>query len=73
VSEQTISNGPKYPNVKVKLIGKDSNAFFILGAVIAAMRKASIAEVEISTFRASAMKSDYDHLLATVTDWVTVY
>ena len=62
--------GPKYPNVKVKLVGKDGNAFAILGRVQTAMHKHRIAKSEIDAFVTEAMSGDYDHLLATVVRWV---
>lgn len=30
----------KYPNIKVKLVGLDGNAFFIIGRFVMAMKKA---------------------------------
>jgi hypothetical protein len=62
----------KYPQVKVKLVGNDGNAFAILGAVSGAMRKAKIEKAEIDAFTAEAMGGDYDNLLRTCTQWVNV-
>lgn len=39
---------PKFPHVTVKLLGEDGNAFFILGAVIKAMRRAKVSEEDIT-------------------------
>jgi len=61
---------PKYPNVKVKLVGEDGNAFFIIGKVSSAMRKAGVSEDEVRQFRTEAMSGDYNHLLQTVMNWV---
>jgi len=62
----------KYPNIRVKLTGKDGNAFAILGAVCASMRQAGLPKSEISKFTREASSGDYDHLLCTVQDWVVV-
>jgi hypothetical protein len=61
---------PKYPQVHVKLVGEDGNAFAILGRVAYAMRQAGIDKAEIDAFRAEATSGNYDHLLQTVIAWV---
>jgi len=63
---------PIYPNIKVKLLGKDSNAFSILGFVTCAMRKANLPKEEIYKFIADASSGDYNHLLRTCMKWVDV-
>lgn len=60
---------PKYPTVNVQLEGQDGNAFFILGRVSAAMKRAGLRE-EVKEFMAEATAGDYDHLLRTCMDWV---
>lgn len=62
----------KYPHVKVKLIGKDGNAFAIIGSVTQAMKKAKIPNEEIAEFKKAAMGGDYNNLLTTCMDWVDV-
>lgn len=62
----------KYPEVKVKLTGKDGNAFVILGEVITELRRAEISEVEIKKFIDEATSGDYDNLLVTAMSWVQV-
>ena len=62
----------KYPKIKVKLTGKDGNAFAILGNVKNALRKGGVSSAEISEFMKQAMSGDYDHLLATCCEWVNV-
>lgn len=61
---------PKYPNVRVQLTGQDGNAFFILGRIMGAMRKAGVSAAKIKEFETEATSGDYDHLLATCMDWV---
>jgi len=63
---------PKYPHIKVRLTGKDGNAFAVLGNVKQALRKAKIPQEEISQFMNEAMSGDYSHLLGTCMKWVSI-
>lgn len=63
---------PKYPQVKVKLVGEDGNAFAILGRAARAARKAGVPTEAIEAFRKDATSGDYDHLLATVMEYFDV-
>ena len=63
---------PKYPHVRVKLTGRDGNAFAILAAVRAGMRRALIDEAECRAFFVEATTGDYDQMLATAMRWVDV-
>ena len=63
---------PKYPEIRVKLVGGDGNAFAVLGSVVRAMRAAKLPEDEIKQFRDEAMSGDYDRLLQTCIKWVEV-
>ncbi len=65
-------SAPKYPHVRVKLTGRDGNAFAVLGAVSSALRRAGVAKEERDAFFAEATAGDYDHLLATAMRWVDV-
>jgi hypothetical protein len=56
----------KYPQVHVKLVGEDGNAFFILGCVQGAMRRAGLTKDQIAEVMTEAQSGDYDHLLQTV-------
>ncbi|EAJ2470500.1 hypothetical protein BAZ80_04990 [Campylobacter coli] len=60
----------KYPNVYVKLVGEDGNAFSILARVSNALKKAGVSKEEISQFQKEAMSNDYNHLLNIVQYWV---
>jgi hypothetical protein len=62
----------KYPDIKVKLTGEDGNAFFILGKVDRALRKANVPKVERDEFFKQAQSGDYDNLLRTCMQWVDV-
>jgi hypothetical protein len=62
----------KYPEITVKLIGNDGNAFSILGTMERALEKAHVPEDQINEFMQDAMSGNYNHLLATCLQWVTV-
>ncbi len=62
----------KYPNITVELVGQDGNAFNILGLVQKALKGADVSKAERDAFFAEATSGDYNHLLATVTQWVNV-
>lgn len=62
----------KYPDVKVRLVGTDGNAFAIIGAVSTALRKAGHPEAA-KEFTEQAFKSkSYDALLQLCLSWVVV-
>jgi hypothetical protein len=63
---------PRYPHVRVRLVGEDGNAFAILGKVRREMKRADVPKDEIDEFFEQAMSGDYDHLLATCMAWVKV-
>ena len=58
-------------DVTVKLIGNDGNAFYILGTVSKALKRAGHADLA-EEYMKEATKGDYDHLLATTMDYVNV-
>lgn len=60
---------PKFPNVQVKLIGHDGNAFAILGRCQSEARKAKVPQAEISAFLKQATSGNYDNLLRTCCEW----
>lgn len=60
---------PKYPNIKVRLTGYDSNAFMILGLCQHAAANAGLSKQEIAAFFQEATCGDYDHLIQTVMRW----
>lgn len=61
---------PLYPNVKVKLVGSDGNAFAIIGKVCRALHSAGIPLENIEEYRTEAMSGDYDNVLQTTLKWV---
>lgn len=66
-----MANQPRF-NITVKLVGRDGNAFAILGSMQAALRKAGATPEEIAEFMDEATASDYDHLLATCMEWAAI-
>lgn len=63
----------KHPEVRVKLTGKDGNAFNILGLCKRAAYRAGLSDLEIMEFLDEATNGDYAHLLATCQKWFDVY
>jgi hypothetical protein len=62
----------KYPEVHVEITKMDSNAYSILGSVMATMRRAGIPKEERDAYFEEATSGSYDHLLATTMNWVSV-
>lgn len=58
---------------KLRLIGENGNAFFILGAAQSVARKNGVSEEDIDAFMEEAMSDDYDHLIQTVMKNFEVY
>ena len=67
-----MNEGPKYPNVRVRLVGEDGNAFGILARMRREMRRGGVPEPEIQLCLTEATAGDYDNLLATCCRWVEV-
>ena len=57
--------------VKVKLIGKDGNAFAIIGTVRNALIKAGHKDLA-DEYRKKAMAGDYNNVLMTTMDYVEI-
>ena len=62
----------KYPDITVKLVNTDGNAFAILANMKGALRKHKVSGEDIESFLEEAMSGDYDHLLQTCMKWVNV-
>lgn len=62
----------KYPNITVKLVGEDGNAFSIMGRVTKAMRRAGCTPEQIKEYTNEAMSGDYNHLLQVTMSYVEV-
>ena len=61
----------RYPEIKVRLVGEDGNAYAIVGRVVQAMRRSGVAPLMIDAFRTEAYGGDYDNLLRTCLEWVS--
>ena len=62
----------KYPEITINIIGKDGNAFNILGICVSAMKKHKLPKSEINNFIAEATSDNYDNLLCVVMAWFNV-
>ncbi len=62
----------KHPEITVKLIGTDGNAFSILAKVVRELKKANLPKSEIDSFTEEATSGDYNQLLRTAMQWVNV-
>ena len=67
-----IENGPRYPRVKVQLIGPSGDFYPTVTAVQTAMRRAGVPLQELSNFYQDATTGDEDNLLRTCLRWVDV-
>ena len=56
--------------MKYDLTTVDSNAYCIMGYIIAAMRKEGYTEAQVKEYRSKAMSSDYYNLIATSLDYL---
>ena len=63
---------PKYPDIHVKLVGQNGNAFNILAICLRAMRRAGLSQEERDAFHKEATSGNYDHLLVTCMEWFDV-
>ena len=59
----------KYPEVKIKLVGEDGNAFSILGRCKIAVRRAGLDQNVWDEYKEEATSGDYNKLLCTTMDW----
>ena len=64
---------PICKGVEVQLTGEDGNAFFIIGRVTKAMKKANVDKSVIDAFTNEAMSGDYDNVLRTCMKYVETH
>jgi len=62
----------KYPEIEVQILGRDGNAFAIMGTIQNALTKAGVSKDEISLYIKESMSGDYENLLRTAMRWVSV-
>lgn len=63
---------PRYPDIVVKLVGTDGNAFAVMGKVGGELKRHGVPKEEVNAFYAEATSGDYDKLLQTCMSWVEV-
>lgn len=61
----------KHPEVNVRLVGEDGNAFAIMSRVTAAMRRAGVDKADRDAYIAEAKSGDYDNLIRVTMETVT--
>ena len=62
---------PRYPEVQVRLVGEDGNAFAIIARVSTALRRGGHSRETIDEFVREATSGDYDTVLGTCMLWVS--
>ena len=67
-----ILEKPRYPDVDVRLVGEDGNAFAILGICYRAAQQQGVPAEDVKAFMQEAIAGDYDHLLVTCQKWFAV-
>ncbi|MCV2891270.1 DUF6900 domain-containing protein [Ruegeria aquimaris] len=68
-SSQPNPSAPLYPQLHLRLIGEDGNAFAILGRAKRLMQTHGLQPTEIERFLTQAKAGDYNHLLETCHRW----
>jgi hypothetical protein len=63
---------PVYPDIHVQLTGTDGNALALISEVARALKAGRVPNDQIQEFRLEALSGDYDNLIRTCTQWVTV-
>lgn len=67
-------SGPKFPDVRVKLVGEDGNVFAIIGRVCRALRQGGANDADVKAFTDEIQAAgSYDDALAVVMRWVDPY
>jgi hypothetical protein len=62
----------KFPEIEVQLSGEDGNAYAIMGEVKRAMERAGCSKEDVAKYLSESQSGDYDHLLQTAMETVTV-
>lgn len=65
-------NDPKFPEIEVQLSGEDGNSFMIACRVRTALKRGGASKEDQAEFFDQALSGNYDHLLQTCMEWVTV-
>ena len=70
--EPSDDHTARYPHVHVQLTGEDGNPMSIIARVSRELRHAGVEPGMVALFREQALSGDYDHVLATCMQWVSV-
>jgi hypothetical protein len=76
ILDENITNrtGPRFPDVRVKLVEEDGNVFAIIGRVCRALRQGGANDADIEAFTAEIQAAgSYDGALVVIMRWVDVY
>jgi hypothetical protein len=57
---------------RVKLVGRDGNAFAIMGACISAGKRAGYTKEQLDAYQKESTSGDYNNLLCTAMKWFDV-
>ena len=63
---------PKFPDITVQLSEQDGNAFYIIGRVRSAMRRAGLPNEDIADYTKKATSGNYDNVLRVTMETVDV-
>ena len=64
--------GPRYPDVVVKLTGANGNALNVVGMTRRALDRHGVSDDVVESYVRQALSGNYDKVLSTTLEWVTV-
>ena len=64
--------GPRFPDVVVKLTGANGNALNIVGMTRRALDRHGVSDDVVESYVRQALSGNYDKVLSTTLEWVTV-
>ena len=64
--------GPRYPEVVVKLTGANGNALNVVGITRRALDRHGVSDDVVESYVRQALSGNYDKVLSTTLEWVTV-
>jgi len=63
---------PKYPDIEVELLGENGNAMVMVSKTRRALMRGEVPPEEVKEFFEEALSGDYDKVVRTILNWVTV-
>ena len=67
-----MGTSPRFPEIRVRLTGKNGNALVLISTVIRALRRQGIDSASIKELSRDATSGDDNHVLQTCMVWVSV-